>query len=215
MEYTYIADKYRHHLNEKSWDNIPNNHSKIIGVECDTNQLNEYKKNIGTIIMMLDVKKKLMLNDAVEFLMEKRKWISTIPYKNKNMILIDPYWVRIYKPNPRVECSILVYNRKKDITEIEIIKYNKKQFFKRRLSEKLEDWKYGDILAIENFNRMFGPNPKYKALNSTVKQYRIEEKRLASLLGKHNNVLKSINTEWNKLIMKHFEQKYINELINK
>lgn len=198
----FIKDKLENFLLLSSLDNIIANYPKTMGVVCNlTNCPNDNGRYVGRLILTYNSNKKLMLNEVVEFLEYKKQWQSVIK-ENTQMYLVDPFFVRKYIPNPTIECLVEVLDPKKNIVQYSTMNLKYKQFMKRRLLEKTGMWPYRLVEAVENFNKMLKYG-KYKAINSTVKNYLVTQEELESHIGKRATVIRDINREWDKLVAHH------------
>lgn len=205
-EYLEEVNKY---LNDDSFNNICNNYKRIIGIESDLDIINENRKCVGRIILMNNVSKKLTLNLIVEFRKDKIKWKD---YKNgteSGFYLIDPYWVRSYSPDPKIEVPINVYRPKTNTIETEITKLTYKQFQQSRLMEFYirEKWSHQWVAAYENFRNVYASScQKYLAINSTVKHYKIPQPTLETILSLVDNKKKQIKNEWGRYLNHQIQQ---------
>lgn len=196
----YIKTELEKYLNIESLDNIVSSYPKIMGVRCKLNLCpNDNDRFVGRLILIYNSTKNFMLNETVEFLEKKKQWISSIKKDNTQLFLVDPFFVRKYIPNPIVPCLVEVLNPTTKEIEYTTLNLRYKQFMKRRLLEKTGNWPYGAVKAVENFNTML-KHGKYKAINSTVRNYFISQDELKSYIGKRATIIRDINREWQKLV---------------
>jgi hypothetical protein len=199
--------------------NIEKNYKKIVGVECNPEILNENEKTVGRVILFSNSNNKVSLNLIVQFRADKIKWISNKELENKKLVLVDPYWVKSYTPNPKLNVPTNIFDIKTNqkITIMRELTYN--QFMKNRLLEYYGKWMHRYVEAYENFCNLMKSKSYYYAINSTVKNYFIPQEDLKEIIALINNQKKKIKKEWNghlnKYLEQHQSQKSINELFAK
>jgi len=208
----YIESELEKHCNEGEILNIHTNWSKIAGIECNPDIINENDKYVGKIILLFN-NSKLYLNMIVEFNRDKIKWQNTKLVDGKKLILVDPYWVKPYAPSPKLEIPIKVYNAKNEQFVIEMMKFNYHQFQRRKLNEFLRDWKHILVAAYDNFYYLLKNNQYYFAINSTVKHYGIPQESLTKIISIINNEKKRIKKEWNEYLNHHIQENESSKLI--
>lgn len=202
----FIKDKVEKFVSLSSLDNIVSNYSKTIGVICDLGICpNDNNRFVGRIVIKYNTEKSLQLNEIVEFLEKKAQYQSLIK-DNSQLFLVDPFFVRKHIKNPMIECVVETYNPKTNSIQYSTMMLRYKQFMKRRLIEKTGSWSYRMIMAIENFNVM-RKQGRYKAINSTVKNYLVPQKQLESYIGKRSTIIRDINNEWKKLVNEYNDDK--------
>ena len=205
----YLYDEVTKYLSEDSVNNIYNHYTKIIGIESDLDIENENRKCVGKIILMNNAPKKFTLNLIIEFRKDKIKWKD---YKNgteSGFYLVDPYWVKSYSPDPKIEVPINVYKPKTNTIETEIIKLTYKQFQENRLLEFYmnRNWSHKWVASYENFRRLYASScQKYLAINSTVKHYKIPQPILEKILSLVDNKKKQIKSEWFRYLNHQIQQ---------
>jgi hypothetical protein len=205
------------HITDEVLNNIINNYTKCVGVECKSDVLNQNNKNIGRTLLIYyaDIipenkrKKYLLLNQFVEFLPEKILW-SALRLDNGYSVktgfhIIDPYFVKPYNTDIKIEVPITIYNAKTGKLEFTMMEKTYKQFTEHRLNlifvAKEKEWPYKYINAYNNFRNMFASTGQYYlAINSTVKHCWITQAELVSIIGRVDNLKKRILNEWNKYL---------------
>jgi len=193
------------HITEDTYNNILNRQSKCIGIESLSDVKNESNKRVGRILMIhysdaipdKKRKKTLLLGMFVSFNQDKILWSSG------NFYLIDPYFVKSYLPDPKVEVPVNVFDPKTLSMGREIMSLTYKQFQERRLNEFFVKKKmpYHWVNAYNNFRRVFtGKGQYYLAINSTIKHCWITQGDLLHIISVINNHKKAIKNEWMKYI---------------
>jgi len=181
-------------------DNLYKNYNKVIGVESDLELLNENNKCIGRILLVNGVDK-FGLDYIVQFNKEKIKWSSSKILDSTGFYLIDAYWATPYAALPKIPVPIDVYNPKTKKIEVEIQRMNYKQYKKRKIYLFTMNFKYKYIAAYENFYiLMSAKNPYYYCINSTIKNYQVEQEELTKIISVINNKKREIKKEWNILL---------------
>lgn len=202
----FIKDKIEKFVNLSALDNIISNYPKTIGVVCSLDLCpNDNNRFIGRIVLKYNTQKPLQLNERVEFLVTKIQH-KTLIKDNSQLFLIDPFFVRKYITNPTIECIVETYNPKTNSIQYSTMMLRYKQFMKRRLLEKTGTWPYRMVMAIENFINM-RKQGRYKAINSTVKNYLVPQHQLESYIGKRSTIIRDINNEWKTLVNEDNEER--------
>jgi hypothetical protein len=107
---------------------------------------------------------------------------------------------------PFIKVPIKVYNPKTNSVIEDFRNMNKNQFIKHSLIEFYGDWPHRLVIAVENFNKLRNKG-YYYAINSTVRNYRIDKDILQNAIAKVNRKLDSINKKWNELFTQYYENK--------
>lgn len=213
LDYT---TKMSYYLNTGSIENMPNNYNKIVGIECNKELINEHNKNVGKIILLFNVKK-FKLGDYIEFDMNKKKYVcSNIDNDNNGCYFFDPYWLKLYRPEPFIDIQIKIYKPKTDSFEYENRKMNFDMFFKNSILEKTEKLSHRIVMAIENYNSLrYKKSTHLFALNSTIKNYHIKEDLLLQCLRSYGGYKNGIINKWNKLLSNYYQNNATVEKLNK
>jgi hypothetical protein len=212
LDYT---TKMTFYLNTASIENVYNNYKKIVGIECNKELINEHNKNIGKVILLFNVKK-FKLGDYIEFDMEKKKYVcSNIDSDNNGCYYFDPYWLKLYRPEPFIDVQIKIYKPKTDSFEYEIKNMNLNMFIKERMLEHTGEYNHRLIMAVENYNLLrYKYNTHIYSLNATIKNYHIKKGILKLALSKFGGHKAAIINEWNKLLAKHYQNNAAANKIN-
>ena len=179
---------------------------KFVGLISDTSVKTDNGKCIGKVILLLNPKKKfIVLNQIVEFIPKYIKYEHNYA-GNDNFYLISDHWVKSYAPEIKIEVpiKILDFETKKEITIMRELTH--KQFQENRLLEFYGKYSYRFIKAYKNFTDLFRNNQRYYAINSTVRNYRIPQDKLESLIGVIGNEKRKIKTEWLIYLSYHVQQ---------
>ena len=197
---------------------VNNNYSKGIGIVSDDRLINENNKRIGKIVFIHysetipsnKIKKSIDLNMFVEFKEEKGLFQSRLIADGTKIGLwiVDPYFVKPYKPDPKIEVPIQVFNPKKGMLVTEMTKLTYKQFQENRLDEFFynEKWIYRWVNAYHNFRNLFAKSGQYYlAINATVKHCWIAQVDLEKILGVVDNKKKKFKNEWTKYLNQHIQ----------
>jgi hypothetical protein len=213
LDYT---TKMTYYLNTNSIENVYNNYGKIVGIECNKELINEHNKNVGKIILLFNIKK-FTLGDIVEFNMDKKKYVcSNIDPENNKCYYFDPYWLKLYRPEPFIDVQVKIYKPKTNSFEYEDKKMNFDMFLKNTMIEKTGKIAYGIIMAIENYNNMrYKGSTHLYALNSTIKNYHIKEDLLLKCLRSYGGYKAGIVNKWNKLLSIYYQNNAAAEKLNK
>jgi len=187
-------------------NSIENSYKKIVGIRSNLNLITENNKYVGRVLLLKNIKKMIYLDLIVEFSIDKIKWSSRTVDGEFGFHLVDPYWVKIYSPSPKIRVPVKVWSVKAEQIVTEMRELNYKQFLKNRLLEFYGGFQYKYIAAYENFNYMMKNNQYFHCINSTVKNYKIPQKDLIKILSLIDNEKKKIKAEWNKLINIYFNQ---------
>lgn len=213
------------YVSEDTLNNLFNRNKNVYGIVANPDITNENNRCFGKVLLLINLKskKKITINDIVEFRGDKIKWRSTTCDDNGCILcLIDPYWCRSYIYNPKIQCPVRIL--KSHVTDNNRIYYgadafvimNKDEFIKRRLLLKFAKWQHLVVAACENFNnRYWAIKDYYKALNETAKHYLIKHDQLKSYLSDYSNAKKEFNKEWDDLLLKSYQNKEASELIEK
>jgi len=214
MDYLHIElSKY---LNNSSIENINMNHDKIVGIKSNLNIINENKKSVGRVILLKNGSTKLFLDMIVEFNTNKIKWKCVkFDVNNEGFYLIDPYWVKSYSPEPKINVPIKV--RIDNQIVIEMRELTESQFQQNKLMEYYYINKTPHIIvaAYRNFYKLNRPGSYYLAINSTVKNYFITQDQLKRIISRINQEKNRIKNEWNKHLKSHLYQNESARLISK
>jgi len=210
----YIESEVSKHCDEHAILNIHMNWSKIVGIETNTNIINEHNKFVGKIILLFNGPSKLYLNMIVEFNQNKIKWQNSKLINEKRLVLVDPYWVKAYAPNPKLNVPTRVYKPQIDQFVIEMSNLTYTQFQKRKLFEYYENLQYKFVAAYDNFQYMMKNNQYWHCINSTIKIYGIPQVALLKLISAIDNEKKRIKKEWNKHLQNHFQENESQKLLN-
>jgi len=209
----YLHDEINKYLSQDSINNINTNYSKIVGIESNLNILNENNKYVG-IILLRENSPKLFLDMIVEFRTDKIKWRSSKFDGENGFYLIDPYWVKSYSPAPKIKVPIKV--RVNDQIVVVMRELNYSQFQQSRLNEYYYKNKipYTFVAAYKNFYKMNRPNQYYKAINSTVKNYFVNQDQLIKIISEFNQEKNRIKSEWDKFMNNFVNQSQSAKMIN-
>jgi len=205
----------KEYVSEDTLNNIYNRNSNVFGIISNPNCLNNNGKCFGKVELIISIKRKknILKNDIVEFNKDKIKWRSSnSDDKGCALCLVDPYWCKNYINNPKIKCPIRVLKSKIENEQRiyysvdDYILLTKDQFIKRNLLTKFAKIQSLIIKACENFNdRYWSSKNYYKSLNETSKHYLIKHDQLKTFISTYNNAKKEFNKEWNKLLLKHYE----------
>jgi hypothetical protein len=215
---TILKDEVLKHVSESTLNNIINRTVKCIGIRSLSKKENANKKRVGKIIMIYysDIipkekhKKSLLLDMIVEYKNDKIKWHSSEATDKSGFHLVDPYYVKPYKIEPKLNVPVSVYKRKSNSIETEMVSYTYKQFQERRLDEYFieKKWLYKGVKAYKNFRKMFASTGQYyMAINSTVKHCMISQGALEHILGMIDAKKKQIKNEWTKYMQAELSKK--------
>jgi len=213
MNYLHIElSKY---LNNSSIENINMNHDKIIGIKSNLSIINENKKSVGKVILLKNNPSNLFLDMIVEFNGDKIKWKCSKFDDDNGFYLIDPYWVKSYSPEPKINVPIKV--RVDNQIVIEMRELTERQFQQNKLMEYyyINKTPYIIIAAYQNFYKLNRPGKYYLAINSTVKNYFITQDQLKRIISRINQEKNRIKNEWNKHLKSHLYQNESARLIDK
>jgi hypothetical protein len=196
-------------------NSIYDKYSNVFGVICNPDILNENKKCFGVVLLEISVKNKkdINLNDHVEFIQKKIKWRSSYPdKKGRKLCLVDAYWCKRYIHDRKIKCSIRVLKSQVEGSERIYYGYNeeimltKDQYIKRQLILKFSKYPAIVFEACKNFDqRWWITKDYYRALNETSKHYLIKHEQLKKYVAQYNKAKKEFNEEWNKLLLKYYE----------
>jgi len=220
-------------ISEDTFNNIIySNYTKCIGIESDNRIINENNKRVGKIIFIHysetipvnKIKKSLDLGMFVEFKEEKGTFQSRIVSDGTQVgiWLVDPYFVKAYKPDPKIEVPVQILDIKTNqiVTEMRQLTY--KQFQENRLNLFFYNskWQTRWSDAYKNFRKMFAKTGLYYlAINSTVKNYLISQSDLKSILAQVDNQKRKIKSEWTRCLNQNLQtneaMKSIQALIDK
>lgn len=210
------------YLSEDKIDNIHNQYKNVFVIKYNENAI---KRNnyVGQLIAKVDMKKDKMyikVGDYVEFRKDKIKWTD------REICIIDPYWVKIYMDDEKLPIKVKVLKSKvddgKDKREYylsdEFVELNYKQFMERRLYEDYSQMPHSFLASYKHFQERRKQVEYYKALNETCKHYLVEHTLLKNvIIPKINNSLREYKKEWKELLTKMLKQdrarKAINDLI--
>ena len=195
--------------------NIENNYKKIVGVEYNSDLINENKKNIGRVIAFSNCNNKVSLNAIIEFRSDKIKWVSNKTHENNKLILIDPYWVKSYLPNPKLEIPVKKFDVKTNLIVTEISNLTYSQFIKKELMFFYGKWEHRLVAAYDNFYYLMKNNQYYYAINATVKNYFVTQEELQHAITLVNNEKKRIKARWNRTLSIYHEANEAAKTINK
>jgi len=179
---------------------------KFVGLISDVSVKTENDKCIGKIILLLNPKKKfIVLNQIVEFIPKYIRYKHSY-VGNDDFYLISDHWIKPYSPEPRIEVPIKILDveTQKEITIMRELTY--KQFRENRLLEFTGKYSYRFIEAYNNFVKMYKNHQRYHAINATVRNYRIPQEKLVSLIGVIGNEKRKIKTEWLTYLNYHIQQ---------
>lgn len=213
------------YISEDTLNNLFNRNKNVYGVVANPNITNENNRCFGKILLLINLesKKKITINDIVEFRGDKIKWRSTKFDDNGCILcLIDPYWCRLYIHNPKIQCPVRVLkshvanNNRSYYGADEFVIMNKDEFIKRRLLLKFAKWPHFIVAACINFsNRYWSSKDYYKSLNETSKHYLIKHKDLKSYVGQYGRAKSYFNKKWNDLLLKSYQNKEASESVDK
>jgi len=210
------------HLSESSIDNIYSQYANVFIIKYNENATkgNNY---IGQLIAKVEMKKDkeyIRAGDYVEFRKDKIKWT------NREVCIIDPYWVKMYMDDEKLSIRVKVLKSKvedgKDkrvyYLSDEFIELNYKQFMERRLYEDYSHMPYSFLASYKHFQERRKQVEYYRALNETCKHYLVEHALLKNvIIPKVNNSLREYKKEWKELLTQILKQdrarKAINDLI--
>jgi hypothetical protein len=214
----YIAENMSRHLKRNAIDNIPEEYSKIVGIESNL-LVNENDKYVGRVVLLLNTKN-VFLDQIIQFNKNKIKWRSSKCWDEGNKLyLVDPYWVKSYAPAPKIRVPVKVVVDGQIVIEMRDLNF--KQFKQAKLEYFYHDNKVLHTLvsAYKNFYRMNKPGQYYKAINATVKNYFITQEQLVQVIALFNQERNRIKIEWNKHLNEHFQNNesamLIDELFSK
>ncbi|MFW9871712.1 MAG: hypothetical protein ACFFG0_01330 [Candidatus Thorarchaeota archaeon] len=216
----YLIKEFKKYLDLSAIENIKSDkdYKKIVGIESNLKIINENNKHVGKIILKKDAPK-LFLNMIVEFNRNNIKWRSTYNEIEQGLYLVNPYWVKPYSPDPKIEVPIYVKVNGHFAKEMRKMTYE--QFKSCRMKEYYYKNKVPHILveAYRNFYRMNKPGEWAKAINSTIKNYFVSQEQLQYILATFNQEKNRIKNEWNKYLEVHLREdesaKMLNELFEK
>ena len=206
------------YLSEETLSNIHNRESNVYGIISNPDIIINKYKCIGKIVLFVDIKskKKLVMNDMVEFNMNKITCSSTkFDSDGRTIHLVKPHWCKKFyqEMQLKVPVPVLLHDYNKDTGDITYKKHveyklmSRDQFKKRILLHMFGEYTYRQISACENMaERWWEHKDYYRAHNETVKNYLIEGEDLKELYSKFTNAKKNINASWTKLKIRHFEQ---------
>jgi len=206
-------------ITKETFNNIiNNNYNKCIGISSDERLINEHNKRVGRVVFIHyseiipvnKIKKSIDLGMFVEFKEEKGVLQSRLTSDGTRIgiWLVDPYFVKPYKPDPKVEVPIQVFNIKKGTIVTEMVKLTYKQFQENRLCVFFynEEWKYKWVNAYHNFRRLFATSGQYYlGINSTVKHCLITQVALEKILATVDNEKRKIKSEWTRYLNQHIQ----------
>jgi nitrate reductase NapAB chaperone NapD len=198
--------------NENIIEGIYNNFSKVVGIISNLSDLSENKKSYGKTILLINTNnKKLLLNQLVEFDKKRIKWEASNYINGFGFYLVDPYWVRSYKVDLKVEVPVKIFVDDKITSEMRVLNFD--QFMQSRLNQFYvrEKVPYICVAAYNNFYKMKRPGQYYKALNSTVRNYFINEKQLKKIISVINHERNKIKKEWMEHLRKFYNEKEISK----
>ena len=206
------------YISKDTIENIMNRNSNFYGLTSNLSIVLDNKKCFGKVVLFVNLKtkKKIVMNDIVEFYSSKIVWSSTNFDSDGNTLhLIKPHWCKIYFSEAKipVPVKVLLHNYNKDTGEckyydaIERQYMTRANFIKRRMLERFGDHKYGEVVACENMSERWWENKDYyKSHNETVKNYWIEGEKMKTLYSEFTNAKKDFAKEWDKLKIKWYEQ---------
>jgi hypothetical protein len=207
--------KIEDYIDQNLLDNIYSRNSNVLGVIANPDITNERKKCFGKVLLLVNIEKKKNINikDNIEFYPNKIKWRSSFSdKKGRKLLLVDPYWCKLYIHDRKIHCPIRILKSKVEGTERiyygidEDILLTKNQFIKRKLLLKFAKTPHIIFEACENFNeRWWTTKDYYRALNETSKHYLIKHDQLKIYIGEYNNAKKQFQAEWNNLLIKHYQ----------
>ena len=206
----------KNYLSEDQINNIYNIYSNVFIVSYNENAKigNRY---IGQVIGKVNITKDkpyIKIGDFIDFRIDKVKW------KNETTLVVDPYWVSLYKNNEKLPIKIkvlrskVVNNVRQYYEDHEIIEMTYKQFIQRRLLEEYSGVKHSFMEAYSNFQKRRIAVGYYKALNETSKHYMIEHPYLKSIIQRVNNSLKKYKKEWSDLYISSLRQNKAKESVD-
>jgi len=214
-----IKDLVLKYIPEESHHNLYANRElgKIVGIECNPTIKNENHKEVGRVIFLNGVKKKLHLNMMVEFRIEKNKWYSISKQdENGNMMyLVNPYWVKPYEPVLKVEVPISVYDPKTDSILTILRKYTYESFVEYHLLEYFEKHPHRIVAAYYNFVKLYKNNKYWYAVNATVRNYRVHQDLLTKLISDVNIEKKRIKSKWMMYLQSGLKKDSTLKMLNK
>lgn len=200
-------------------ENIENNYKKIVGIEYNSELINENGKKVGRVVAFSNCNNKVSLDLIVEFRKDKIKWVSNKTYEDNKLILIDPYWVKRYHPDPKLKIPTRAFDPKTDTIITVLAELTYSQYIKRELLYFYGKWDYRFVAAYDNFYYLMKNNQYYFAINATVKNYFISQEELQHAITLINNEKKRIKATWNKCLSTYHAAneaaKRINELFAK
>jgi len=210
-------------LNEDQINNIFNQFSNVYVINYDKNAVKD-KEYVGSVLLKVNIKKdkpSIKLHSFVMFRKNKIKW------SNENICLVDPYWVKPFINNEKLNIKVEILKSKVDddkrlyYKDYEYIELTLNQFIKRRILEIVGGKNsYTLIEAFFNFNERKSFVGYYKALNETSKHYLIEHEILSKkIIPQMNNLLKKLKKEWQELYIQEIKndkaKQAIDQLIKK
>ncbi len=203
-------------LSEDKINNIYDRYTNIFVVLYDENAIKD-GRYIGQLLSKVNITKDksyIKDGDYVEFRSDKVKW------KDGHVVVIDPYWVKLYMDRETVPVKVKVLRSKvvdevrQYFTAYEPIEMTYKQFIKRRLMEEYADVKHSFMEAYSNFQGRRKTVGYYRALNETSKHYMIEHDHLKKvIIPRVNNSLKEYKKEWQDLYTRSLKQNKAREAI--
>lgn len=206
------------YVSQDTLGNIYNRQKNMFGVVSNIKFTLRNNKCFGKVVLFINVtsKKKIVMNDIVEFNPLKIIWSSTNFDSDGNTLhLINPYWCKLYYVEPKIHVpvKVLLHDYNKDTGEIkyfnsvENMYMTRAQFVKRCLLQIFGSYSYREIAACENMaERWWELKDYYRAHNETVKNYSVEGDHMKTLYSKFTNAKKEINKKWDKLLIKHYQQ---------
>jgi len=213
------------YVSEDTLNNIFDRHTNVYAIISNLNVVKDNKKSFGKVVYLVNLKnkKKISVNDIVEFNADKIKWTSSIfDDDGCTLHLINPYWCKLFTNNPKIKVPVkillskVIEDKRIYFNEVEYQIMNRDQYRKRRLLEIFSAVQYRILMAVENLGRRwYETNDYYKALNETSKNYNIKHDMLKEYYGKYNNCKKIINKEWNNLLIKHYQRHLAENQIEK
>ena len=178
---------------------------KLVIIISNLNIKSDNGKNIGKIIGLINPKKKyLLLNQMVEFNEKNIKWACARFVNNDGLYVIKDFWIKPFCRDVKIDVPIKVFENNKEIIIMRKLTY--KQFQENRLLEFYGHYNYRLIAAYKNFNELFKNNQYWYCINSTVRNYRVDQKHLIGFLGMVDSEKKKIKNEWVRYIQYDYQQ---------
>lgn len=213
--------KLEEYLNEDGINNLFNEFDDVAVCETNPNLKNSSGNLVGTILLLINSKKKTLKNSGrIEFSPDRIKWKSSLK-NDKCVVVLRTRWAIPYLRNIKLNVKVKVLKSKIEDGEriyyedTEYMELTKDKFFKRRMYEELRMYRYKYIQAYENFNvRNRELKDYYRALNETSKHYMIEHEKLKTLISHINHLKKELNKEWNKYLLQHYEKHIEDKMID-